>query len=247
MNLRALLPTVLLVAFAPAGAVDLTGNTPPDGLRAILEAPTLFGSGPCTPRSGGKYQLRSAPSNSAPPAGTLEAPPIAAGQEACSEDVLVPRVRKPGDAWTSPLPTREFKRGHPGLVVTDATGGWYRILLGDGEAWLPAPPSSGVHDYGGIVVLEPIHTLRGWDGRVCTTPRPNDCRMMAMPANPALRITRTQMIGPDLWFKVEFGASACEGPAQPGHDVLEGWIPGYGPPGADGKRALTLWMDPQGC
>lgn len=252
MNLRALLPIVLLTAFAPAvfvpaAAVDLTGNTPPDGLRGILEAPTLFGSGPCSARAGGKYQLRSGPDNSAAPAGMLEAPAIAAGQSACSQDVLVPRVRKSGDAWTSPVPTREFKLGHPGLIVTDARNAWVRILLGDGEAWLSAPPGAGVHDYGGMMLLIPIHTLSGWDGRVCSTPRLNDCRKMAMPANPTLRINRVQMLGDDLWFKVEFGIGACEGPTKPGRDVLSGWIPGFAPPGPSGKRALTLWMDPHGC
>ncbi len=247
MNLRMLFPTLLLTAFAPAGAVDMTGNMPPDGLRGILEAPTLFGSGPCTARPGGIFQLRSAPNNSAAPAGMLEAPPIAAGQNACSEDVLVPRIRKVGDAWTSPLPTREFKPGHPGLIVTEAQPGWYRIMLGNGEAWLPAPPASGVHDYGNIVLLAQIHTLRGWDHRVCSTPQASDCRVVAMPKNPALRITRMQTIGADLWFKVEFGIGACEGPTQPGRDVLSGWIPGYGARGYDGKRPLTLWTDPRGC
>lgn len=247
MNLRVLLPTLLLTAFAPAGAVDLTGNTPPDGLRGILEAPTLFGSGTCTARPGGKYQLRSAPNNAAAAAGTLEAPPIAAGQNACSQDALVPRVRMPGDAWTSPVPTREFKLGHPGLIVTDAQAGWVRIMLGDGEAWLPTPPTGGVHDFGSIVLLAPIHTLRGWDGRVCTTPRVDDCRKMAMPANPTLRINRMQMVGADLWFKVEFGIGACEGATPVGRDTLSGWIPGFAAPGPNGKRALTVWMDPRGC
>ena len=250
MHLRAFLPTsvvVLLSAFAPAGAIDLTGNNPPDGLRAVLDAPTLFGSGPCTARVGAKIQLRQQPSNSAAAAGMLEAPPIAAGQNACSEDVLVPRVRKPGDAWTSPVPTREFKRGHPGLILTDAQSGWYRIMLGDGEAWMPAPPSSVAYEYGSIVVLQPIHTLRGWDGRVCSSPRLDDCRKMSMPANPALRITRMQPVGADLWFKLDFGISACEGAPLPGHDVMSGWIPAFGPPGPDGKRPLTVWMDPRGC
>ena len=68
-----------------------------------------------------------------------------------------------------------------------------------------------------------------------------------MPANPALRINRMQTIGDELWFLVEFGMGACEGPAQPGRDVLSGWIPGYGNPDSSGKRPLTLWKDPHGC
>jgi hypothetical protein len=247
MNVRALLSILLLTTMAPAGAVEMTGNSPPDGLRGLLQAPTLFGSGPCTQRSGGKYPLRSGPDNSSAPAGTLEADPIAAGQNACSQDAMAPRLRKPGDAWTSPVPVREFKPGQPGLVVTDVRGGWIHILLGDGEAWLQQPPGSGVYEYGGMVALSPVHTLRGWDGRVCSTPKLEDCRRMAMPGNPAVRINRSQTINGDLWFKVEFGIGACEGPTQPGRDVLSGWIPGYGSPGSSGKRPLTVWMDPRGC
>ncbi|HTD29284.1 MAG TPA: hypothetical protein VK660_07840 [Xanthomonadaceae bacterium] len=252
MNLRVLLsslllPAISLIACVSAGAVDLTGSTPPNGLQGLLEAPSLFGSGPCTPRTGGKYVLRVAPNDTAASAGTLEAPPIAAGQNACSDDILVPRVRKPGDAWTSPVPTREFKRGQPGLIVTDQQQNWVRIMLVDGEAWLQAPQTAGVHDYGSIVLLEPIHTLHGWDGRVCTTPHLNDCRKMSMPANPALRITRMQTFGYDLWFQVEFGISRCEGATTSSSKVLTGWIPAFGPPEASGKRPLTVWMDPHGC
>ncbi len=247
MKLRTLLPTLLLAAAAPAGAVDMTSATPPDGLVALLDVPTLFGSGPCTPRPGAKYPLRSAPDARAAVVGTLEAMPIPAGQTACSQDALAPRVRKPGDTWTSPVPTREFAAGHPGLIVTDLQPGWYRIMLGDGEAWFAIQLYSGLHNYRDLVTRGPIHTLRGWDGRVCSSPRIDDCRRMAMPANRTLRINRAQAVGADQWFQVEFGISACEGATPPGRDVLSGWIPGFGPPGPNGKRALTVWMDPRGC
>jgi hypothetical protein len=247
MDARSLLPALLLTLAASAGAVEMTGDTPPDGLRGLLEAPTLFGSGPCTQRAGGKYTLRAAPDPNSAPAGILEAEPIAAGQRDCSQDALAPRLRKTGDAWSSPVPIRDFKPGHPGLVVTDARGIWVRIMLGDGEAWLSQPPGSSVRDYGGMLVMSPVHTLRGWDGRVCDSPRLGDCRKMAMPSNPAVRITRVQMFGEETWFKVEFGIGACEGATVTGRDVLSGWIPGFGPTGANGKRPLTLWMDPHGC
>ena len=104
-----------------------------------------------------------------------------------------------------------------------------KIMLGDGEAWLPVIPGWGLHDYGTLVSTSPAHTLRGWDGRVCANPRFEDCRTVALPSNPAIRITRTQVVGGELWFKLEFGIGvACEGPAQPGRDVLSGWIPGFG-------------------
>lgn len=247
MNARVLIPSLLLALALPAGAVEMTGPNPPDGLRGILEAPTLFGSGPCTQRSGGSYTLRVAPSPSAAAVGTLEADPIAAGQNACSQDLLWPHLRKAGDAWASPVPIREFRHGHQGLVLTEARPGWVHVMLGDGEAWLQMPPGSVTHDYGSIVVLSPVHTLRGWDGRLCASPQPDQCRRMAMPSNPAMRIDRVQTIGGEPWFKVSFGIGGCEGAAMPGRDVLQGWIPGFGPPGMDGRRPLTVWMDPRGC
>jgi len=239
--------SVLLALSLPAGAVEITGNNPPDGLRGILQVPTLFGSGPCTPRPGGKYTLRALPTDRAAALGTLEAEPIAAGQNACSQDLIAPRLRKAGDTWTSPVPVREFRRGSPGLVVTDVRGGWAHVMLADGEAWMQLPPGAVAHEYGVMVALQPVHALRGWDGRVCTTPQRDQCRKMAMPSNPAMRITRMQTIGDELWFKVEFGIGGCEGATTPGRDVLQGWIPGFGPPGIDGRRPLTLWMDARGC
>jgi hypothetical protein len=113
---------------------------------------------------------------------------------------------------------------------------------------LPEPPAAALRDYGNLVLLAPIHTLRGWDGRVCSSPNLNDCRKVSMPTNPAMRIARVQPVGDnDVWFKVEFGISACAGPAPPDSGVLTGWIPGYGSPNPSGKRPLTIWMDQHGC
>lgn len=247
MNLRVCTASLLVAYSGSAGAMDATGDTPPDGLRAVLETPTLFGVEPCSQRSGGKYPLYAGPAATTASLGTLEADAIPRSVEGCSRDLQIPRVRKPGDAWTTPVPVIAFRQGHPGLVVTDAHANWIRILLASGEAWLLEPPGAVVHNYGNLVIASPVHLLRGWDGRVCSNPRLEDCRKMAMPSNPAVRINRMQTFGADLWFKVEFGIGACEGPDMPGRDVLSGWIPAYGSASVSGKRPLTLWVDPKGC
>lgn len=248
MHLRVVVPTLLLCCLvAPARAVDLTGSTPPDGLVGLLDVPSLLGSGACTQRSGAHYPLLQAPAAGAAQVGMLEAPPIAAGQTGCSQDALVPRVRKAGDAWSSPVPTREVRVGHPALIVIDQRQGWFQVLVGDTGAWLAQPPASRFYDYDELIIGSPVHPLRGWDHRVCATPRREDCRAMALPKNPALRVGRVQSFGPEVWFRVEFGIGACEGLAKPGRDTLTGWIPGYALPASNGRRPLTLWFDPHGC
>ncbi|MEO8850027.1 MAG: hypothetical protein ABI440_15540 [Casimicrobiaceae bacterium] len=230
----------------PALATDTHGNLPPDGTIGLLDAPALMGTGACTQRSGAKYILRSAPSANAPSVGTLEAQALPAGQHACSEDALVPRVRKPGDPWPAPVPVREFAPGRSGLIAIEQRPGWARILLGNGDAWLALPPGAGLHDYGHLGLLTQPIVLPAWDGRVCERKSLESCHTVALPSR-TFRINRTESVGADLWFQVEFGLSACDGPAKPGQAVVRGWIPGYGRAGLFGRRALTTWWRPRGC
>ena len=242
---RAMLCTIIAAAL-PAGAVNLTGSTPPDGLRGLLEAPTLLGTGPCSQRTGAHYVLRSGPANTAPVVGTIEAQPLPPGQHACSNDALAPQVRKTGDVWSSAAPMREFAPRQPGLIVIEQRPGWYRILLGNGDAWLAQPPQARLYDYGTMVLLSQPIALPAWDGRICSRPALDTCRTVSLPSR-TFRINRSQPMGDDLWFQVEFGMGACEGPATADRHVVSGWIPGYGSQGLLGKRALTVWWRPRGC
>lgn len=236
----------LLVGASPANAVDLTGSTPPDGLRGLLEVPSLFGTGPCAQRTGARYVLHSGPGTSFPAIATIEAQPLPAGQHACSNDALAPQVRKTGDVWASAAPLREFAPRQSGLIVTEQRGSWYRILLGNGDAWMEQPPLARLHDYGSMVLLSQPVVLPAWDGRVCARPAVDTCRTVSLPSR-TLRINRSQPVGDELWFQVEFGMNACEGPATADRHVVSGWIPGYGRQGLLGKRALTVWWRPRGC
>jgi hypothetical protein len=100
-------------------------------------------------------QLRGAPSNAAPAAGSLQQP------KPCEL-----MVRRPGPGAAEELPTSESDYELPAAIVLQREGSWFRIALQQGSAWIERANSGDFLPYPNLLKDRLTYLGMGWDGRL---------------------------------------------------------------------------------
>ena len=145
------------------------------------------------------------------------------------------------------LPTREFDYERPGAIVLDQNGGWFKIKLSSGSAWLAAsvadrfmPLKDLFEEFVGVTWIN-----EDYAGRLVVAPgRQPDAASPRVIATQPVRVIETRNVAGQVWVDVEvFNHSICDSAAKgPPDTVARGWLPMHAPNGEP-----TIWFSSRGC
>lgn len=182
-------------------------------------------------------QLRGAPSNAAPAAGSLQQP------KPCEL-----MVRRPGPGAAEELPTSESDYELPAAIVLQREGPWFRIALQQGSAWIERANSGDFLPYPNLLKDRLTYLGMGWDGRLWESPGVSDVRPVPtawrryLSRDVPIEFLDSRQVGDETWIHVRLDPSDRCGEELEGVSPLAGWIPAYGPSGTP-----SAWFYSRGC
>ncbi len=154
----------------------------------LLTLPEVFGDGPCGDFVPQNITLYAAPGshdvvgairvNKSPDvekSANLEGP--------CAGQIVTVQRRS---AAATPLPTKEHAYEAPAAIVLEQRGGWFKIRLSDGAAWLRASPRDEYHPLERLLEDGLTHLTEAWD--VHLNASPGGTTRTRVPSDPRRRI-----------------------------------------------------------
>jgi hypothetical protein len=227
---------VLLAAATPAQAQDK--------VIGLLALPEVFGSGQCSAFQPEDVPLHPAP-NDGRTVGIIRVDQNWSFAPHGGCEGLEVSVHA-GDARHD-LPTEEFDYERPAAIVLEQSGGWFKIRLKDGTAWVAAsvvdrfmPLRDLFEEFVGVTAIN-----TGYTGRLVVAPgRQPDASSARVIATQPVRVIEIRNVFGQAWVEVEvFDHSICNAAIDgPPETVARGWLPMHTP-----KGEPTIWFSSRGC
>jgi hypothetical protein len=213
-----------------------------DRTIGLLTLPEVFGNGACDRFVLGEVRLFASP-DSQRAVGTIRVDrnwsfPAEGGCEG-----LRVGVHLTDPAQSSELPVREYDYEIPAAIVLEQRGGWFKVRLSDGAAWLRASAKDRFLPLRELLTRSLTHLTDEFGGRLAMTPGgAQTVQSDSTLAGRTVNVGGFREIAGQLWIQVEILSwSLCESDEKPA--ILgRGWVPAHTKSGEP-----AVWFYSRGC